>query len=120
MTSIVVPSLGESVSEATIAKWLKKEGDAVRQDEPLVELETDKVTVEVNAPSAGTLVAITAQAHEDELQRFGRCHTDLDQQLATLLSPGLAEHPHEEGFGFGAPGKGTGLEQAAQQALEEL
>jgi len=64
MTSIVVPSLGESVSEATIAKWLKKEGDAVRQDEPLVELETDKVTVEVNAQSAGTLIAITAKAGE--------------------------------------------------------
>jgi len=64
MTSIVVPSLGESVSEATIAKWLKKEGDAVRQDEPLVELETDKVTVEVNAQSAGTLISITAKTGE--------------------------------------------------------
>jgi 2-oxoglutarate dehydrogenase E2 component (dihydrolipoamide succinyltransferase) len=61
MTNIVVPSLGESVSEATVAKWLKKEGDAVRQDEPLVELETDKVTVEVNAPAAGTLSAITVK-----------------------------------------------------------
>lgn len=62
MTSIIVPSLGESVSEAIIAKWLKKEGDVVKQDEPLVELETDKVTVEVNAPAAGTLSAIGAQA----------------------------------------------------------
>ncbi len=52
---IVVPSLGESVSEATIAKWFKKVGDAVTQDEPLVELETDKVTMEVNAPASGTL-----------------------------------------------------------------
>lgn len=55
---IVVPSLGESVSEATIAKWFKKVGDAVAQDEPLVELETDKVTMEVNAPAAGMLKEI--------------------------------------------------------------
>ena len=52
---IVVPTLGESVSEATVAKWFKQVGDAVKADEPLVELETDKVTVEVNAPAAGVL-----------------------------------------------------------------
>jgi 2-oxoglutarate dehydrogenase E2 component (dihydrolipoamide succinyltransferase) len=60
MTNIVVPTLGESVSEATVAKWLKKEGEAVKADEPLVELETDKVTLEVNAPAAGVLMKITA------------------------------------------------------------
>jgi len=58
---IKVPTLGESVSEATIAKWLKSVGDAVKADEPLVELETDKVTVEVPAPSAGVLAGITAE-----------------------------------------------------------
>ena len=52
---ITVPTLGESVTEATVAKWFKQPGDAVKADEPLVELETDKVTVEVNAPSAGVL-----------------------------------------------------------------
>lgn len=57
---IKIPSLGESVTEATIAKWLKNVGDAVQQDEPLVELETDKVTLEVNAPEAGTLSEILA------------------------------------------------------------
>ncbi|WP_298985090.1 2-oxoglutarate dehydrogenase complex dihydrolipoyllysine-residue succinyltransferase [uncultured Roseibium sp.] len=57
-TEIRVPTLGESVSEATIAQWFKKPGDAVSQDEPLVELETDKVTVEVPAPAAGTLESI--------------------------------------------------------------
>ncbi len=51
----MVPALGESVTEATVAKWFKQVGDAVAADEPLVELETDKVTVEVNAPAAGTL-----------------------------------------------------------------
>ncbi len=60
MTDILVPTLGESVSSATVARWLKKAGEAVAADEPLVELETDKVTVEVNAPSAGVLEAIAA------------------------------------------------------------
>ncbi|GGJ03251.1 2-oxoglutarate dehydrogenase complex dihydrolipoyllysine-residue succinyltransferase [Neoroseomonas lacus] len=58
MTDILVPTLGESVSTATVARWLKKAGETVAADEPLVELETDKVTVEVNAPSAGVLEAI--------------------------------------------------------------
>ena len=57
---IIVPPLGESVATATIARWLKQAGEAVAADEPLVELETDKVTVEVNAPAAGTLGAIQA------------------------------------------------------------
>ena len=54
-TEVVVPALGESVTEATVAGWLKANGDIVAQDEPIVELETDKVTVEVNSPSAGVL-----------------------------------------------------------------
>ena len=57
---IKVPTLGESVTTATVARWLKKAGDRVAADEPLVELETDKVTVEVNAPMAGTLGAFAA------------------------------------------------------------
>lgn len=62
MTQIVVPTLGESVSEATVANWLKKEGDVVKADEPVVELETDKVTLEVNAPRDGVISRIVAQA----------------------------------------------------------
>ncbi len=58
---IVVPALGESVQEATVAKWLKKVGDSIAVDEPLVELETDKVTLEVNAKSAGVLKEIKVQ-----------------------------------------------------------
>src|SRR3984957_13080678 len=58
-TEIKVPALGESVTEATVAKWLKKTGDRVAIDDPLVELETDKVTLEVNATAAGTLAAIS-------------------------------------------------------------
>jgi 2-oxoglutarate dehydrogenase E2 component (dihydrolipoamide succinyltransferase) len=64
MTEIRVPTLGESVTEATIGRWFKKPGDAVAVDEPLVELETDKVTIEVPAPSAGTLGEISAKDGE--------------------------------------------------------
>ena len=63
-TEIRVPTLGESVSEATVGTWFKKVGDVIKADEPLVELETDKVTIEVPAPSAGTLSEIVAQAGE--------------------------------------------------------
>ncbi len=61
MAEIRVPTLGESVTEATIGKWFKKPGDAVAVDEPLVELETDKVTIEVPAPAAGVLADIAAK-----------------------------------------------------------
>jgi 2-oxoglutarate dehydrogenase E2 component (dihydrolipoamide succinyltransferase) len=59
-SEIKVPALGESVTEATVARWLKKPGDTVAMDDPLVELETDKVTLEVNAPAAGVLSEIVA------------------------------------------------------------
>ena len=55
---ILVPSLGESVTEATVSKWLKQVGESVDSDEPLVELETDKVNVEVPSPLSGTLSSI--------------------------------------------------------------
>src|SRR5205814_1348365 len=64
MTEIRVPTLGESVTEATIGRWFKKAGEAVAVDEPLVELETDKVTIEVPAPSAGVLGEIAAKDGE--------------------------------------------------------
>ena len=64
MAEIRVPTLGESVTEATIGKWFKKPGDAVAVDEPLVELETDKVTIEVPAPAAGVLADIAAKDGE--------------------------------------------------------
>lgn len=59
--AIKVPAMGESVTEATIARWLKREGEPVKQDEPLVELETDKVNVEVPSPAAGVLEHIEIQ-----------------------------------------------------------
>ena len=63
-TEIRVPTLGESVSEATIGRWFKKPGDPVKADEPVLELETDKVTLEVNAPASGTLGEIIAKDGE--------------------------------------------------------
>ncbi len=85
-TEIKVPTLGESVTTATVARWLKKAGDAVAADEPLVELETDKVTVEVNAPSAGTLGALAV----DE---------GAEVEVGTLLGT------IEEGTGVAAPAR---------------
>ena len=61
---ILVPTLGESVTEATVAKWIKKTGDSINEDEPLVELETDKVSVEVTAPASGVLSEISIKEGE--------------------------------------------------------
>jgi 2-oxoglutarate dehydrogenase E2 component (dihydrolipoamide succinyltransferase) len=63
-TEIRVPALGESVTEATVGRWFKKAGEAVKADEPIVELETDKVTLEVNAPASGVLAEIVAKDGE--------------------------------------------------------
>jgi 2-oxoglutarate dehydrogenase E2 component (dihydrolipoamide succinyltransferase) len=63
-TEIRVPTLGESISEATVGSWFKKVGDTVKADEPMLELETDKVTIEVPAPASGVLTEILAKAGE--------------------------------------------------------
>ena len=91
-TDIQVPTLGESVTEATVAKWFKAEGDAVALDEPIVELETDKVALEVNATAAGALSKIIAA-----------------ENGATHLSP---ECLGPSGPGDVGPERGTGKEGA--------
>ncbi|MGH6838461.1 MAG: 2-oxoglutarate dehydrogenase complex dihydrolipoyllysine-residue succinyltransferase [Methylocella sp.] len=63
-TEILVPALGESVTEATVGRWFKKAGEPVKADEPIVELETDKVTLEINAPASGVLAAIAVRDGE--------------------------------------------------------
>ncbi len=83
-TEIKVPTLGESVTTATVARWLKKAGESVAADEPLVELETDKVTVEVNAPGAGTLGDIAAAEGAE---------VEVGAVLATLNAAGAAAAP---------------------------
>ena len=62
---LIVPTLGESITEATVSKWLKKIGESFEVDEPLVEIETDKITVEVPAPSAGVLSEIKVKEGAD-------------------------------------------------------
>ena len=64
-TELIVPTLGESITEATVSKWLKKIGEPFEADEPLVEIETDKITVEVPAPSAGVLSEIKVKEGKD-------------------------------------------------------
>ena len=87
-TEIRVPTLGESVSEATIAQWFKKPGDAVNQDEPLVELETDKVTVEVPAPAAGTLESIVV--NEGDTVEPGALLGQIAEGAAAAAAPAAA------------------------------
>ncbi|MEQ8166114.1 MAG: biotin/lipoyl-containing protein, partial [Alphaproteobacteria bacterium] len=94
-TEIKVPELGESVTEATVGQWLKKAGDQVDRDEPLVELETDKVTLEVNAPHAGTLSSISAEEGAE---------VEVGAVLAML----------EEGAGAAAQPAGEKAEQPAE------
>jgi len=88
MTEIRVPTLGESVTEATIGRWFKKAGDAVAVDEPLVELETDKVTIEVPAPSAGTLGEIIAA--DGETVAVGALLGQINDGVASAAKPAAA------------------------------
>jgi len=93
-TEIRVPTLGESVSEATIAQWFKKPGDAVNQDEPLVELETDKVTVEVPAPASGTLEAILVK--EGDTVEVGALLGQIAEGAGAAAAPAAAAPAKQE------------------------
>ncbi|MCC6597730.1 MAG: 2-oxoglutarate dehydrogenase complex dihydrolipoyllysine-residue succinyltransferase [Alphaproteobacteria bacterium] len=108
MTKIVVPTLGESVTEATVAQWLKKEGESVKADEPLVELETDKVTLEVNAPSDGVIVKIFAG--EGENVSAGALLGELEAGVANDKAPSAAVTPVVSA----APAEATKPETAPQ------
>ena len=90
MTDIRVPTLGESVTEATVGQWLVKEGDKVSADDPLVELETDKVSVNVPAPSGGVITKIAAKEGDT---------VELDALLAELEAGGEAAAPSSNGNG---------------------
>jgi 2-oxoglutarate dehydrogenase E2 component (dihydrolipoamide succinyltransferase) len=91
MTEIRVPTLGESVTEATIGRWFKKAGDAVAVDEPLVELETDKVTIEVPAPSAGVLGEIAAK--DGDTVAVGALLGQINDGAAARTAPPAAAKP---------------------------
>ena len=84
MTNIVVPELGESIVEARVARWLKKEGDRVEVGDPLVELETEKVNLEVNAERAGVIASIKRKEGEDV--KIGEVLAEVDES-ATAAKP---------------------------------
>ena len=90
---IIVPALGESVTEATIARWLKAAGEKVEADEPLVELETDKVTVEVPAPSAGVLTSLAVS--EGDNVEVGALLGSIDPNGKADTAKPIASEPKE-------------------------
>jgi 2-oxoglutarate dehydrogenase E2 component (dihydrolipoamide succinyltransferase) len=106
MTDILTPTLGESVSEATVARWTKKPGEAVKKNEVLVELETDKVSLEVSAPSDGVLGEISAPEGESVTP---------GQKLGSVSENGAAE-PAPTGKGAKAPAAPVAAKPAAAAA----
>ncbi len=114
-TQITVPTLGESVTEATVASWYKNVGDTVTADEPVVELETDKVTVEVNAPAGGTLQEIACPADTT---------VEVGAVLGSVDETGAGAAPTAEGAGGeAAPAAGAPAaagEPAASPAARKL
>jgi 2-oxoglutarate dehydrogenase E2 component (dihydrolipoamide succinyltransferase) len=91
MADIRVPTLGESVTEATIGRWFKRPGEAVAADEPVVELETDKVTIEVPAPAAGVLADISAK--DGETVAVGALLGHIAEGAKAAATPAAAEQP---------------------------
>ena len=87
-TEVKVPTLGESVTEATVGQWLKKPGEAVKADEPIVSLETDKVAVDVPAPAAGTMGDIVAK--EGDTVEVGALLAYVNEGAAAAPSPASA------------------------------
>jgi 2-oxoglutarate dehydrogenase E2 component (dihydrolipoamide succinyltransferase) len=88
-TELIVPTLGESITEATVSKWLKNIGDNFEADEPLVEIETDKITVEVPAPHAGSLKEIKVSEGTDV--EIGGILGILDESKGKTPSPKKTE-----------------------------
>jgi len=99
-TSVTLPALGESVTEGTVTRWLKQEGDTVEADEPLLEVSTDKVDTEIPSPAAGTLLSIKVQ--EDETVEVGA-------ELA-VIGDSADQGTGESGTGGGDAGAGTNEE----------
>ena len=118
MTNIVVPTLGESVSSATVARWLKKAGDAVAADEPLVELETDKVTVEVNAPVGGVISAIDADTGAEVLP--GAVLGSIQAGAAAAAKPAAAPAPAPKPAAAPAPAPAAASAHAPLPAAAKM
>ena len=91
MTAIKVPPLGESIVEATVSRWLKQEGEAVASGDTLVELETDKITVEVPALNAGVLTK--RAVNEGDVVKVGDVLADVDEGATAVAAPVSAATP---------------------------
>jgi 2-oxoglutarate dehydrogenase E2 component (dihydrolipoamide succinyltransferase) len=111
-TDIVVPTLGESVTEATVGKWFKKAGDAVKADEALAELETDKVTLEVNAPAAGVISEIIVK--EGETVAVGAVLGSIAEGQGASASPKPAQAASATPAASAGPASVNAAPQAAQ------
>src|SRR5487761_1728626 len=112
--SVSMPQLGESVTEGTVTRWLKKEGERVEMDEPLLEISTDKVDTEIPSPAAGILRAIAVA--EDETVAVGAELATIDDEQGA--EPGAAEPaaagPAQAGAGPGQAGAGQAGAGAGQ------
>jgi 2-oxoglutarate dehydrogenase E2 component (dihydrolipoamide succinyltransferase) len=115
---IVVPTLGESITEATVGQWLKKKGETVSVDEPLCELETDKVTVEVPAPAAGVLTDISVQ--EGDTVAIGAVLGAIEAGAGATAAPAVAAEP-DAAKPAAADGADNGMppSPAARKAMTE-
>jgi len=124
-TEIRVPTLGESVSEATVGKWFKKAGDAIAADEPLLELETDKVTVEVPAPAAGTLSELTVKEGETVgvgalLGMIGEMSAAKSEPKPAKAEPAKAEAAKPEAVAQAAGAAGGDTSKEAQEKTAKI
>src|SRR5262245_14842283 len=93
--SVQMPALGESVTEGTVTRWLKQEGDTVEQDEPLLEVSTDKVDTEIPSPAAGVLTKIVAQ-EDDTVEVGGELAVIGDAAESDGQAPAAEEKPAEQ------------------------
>ncbi|MBV8347106.1 MAG: dihydrolipoamide acetyltransferase, partial [Mycolicibacterium sp.] len=108
--SVQMPALGESVTEGTVTRWLKQEGDTVEQDEPLLEVSTDKVDTEIPSPASGVLKKIIAQ--EDDTVEVGG-------ELAVIGDAGEAAQPADGQPGAAVEQRRPAEQQPAQQQPAE-
>ncbi|MGB8623102.1 MAG: biotin/lipoyl-containing protein, partial [Paracoccaceae bacterium] len=116
---VMVPSLGESVSEATVSTWFKKVGDTVAQDEMLCELETDKVSVEVPAPAAGTLTEILAKEGETVEAAGKLAVMTTGEAAAAAAAPARKEEPAAEKTAAETAGADVEDAPSAKKLMEE-
>src|SRR5712692_8950286 len=117
MPTITMPQLGESVTEGTIGRWLKKPGDRVQRDEPLVEVITDKVNAEIPAPVAGVLERIDAA--EGTVVAVGQEIAFLASEIDQTTQPGASAPPAPATVGSGAAPSGAATTETDERAMAD-